>query len=95
MLTDVKRILSGLTMPTVIASPKCQVVIPKKERDLVGIRPGARVQVEAVGDHIEIRPVPDDPAGHYCGVFRDGPSLTGALLAERKADRRREAKKGS
>jgi AbrB family looped-hinge helix DNA binding protein len=95
MTNIVKRFLLGLTMPMVIASPKCQVVIPKKERDRVGIKPGTRVQVEAVGDHIEIRPVPVDPAGHYCGVFRDGPSLTGTLLAERKADRRREAKKGS
>jgi len=93
MITYVKRFFSGLTMPTVIASPKCQVVIPKKERDRVGIKPGARVQVEAVGDHIEIRPVPDDPAGHYCGVFRAGPSLTEELLNERKADRRRENKK--
>ncbi len=82
-------------MPTVIASPKCQVVIPKSERDKIGIKPGTRVLVEAVGDHIEIRPIPRDPINEYCGVFKGGPSLTKALLEERKADRRRENKKGS
>jgi len=82
-------------MPTVIASPKCQVVIPKRERDKIGIKPGTRVLVEAVGDHIEIRPIPRDPINEYCGVFKGGPSLTKALLDERKADRRRENKKGS
>jgi len=82
-------------MPTVIASPKCQVVIPKNEREKIGLKPGARVLVEAVDDHIEIRPIPDDPVEGYCGVFKGKPSLTKALLEERKADRKRENKKGS
>ena len=29
-----------------------QVVIPKKERDKVGIKPGSKVVVEVVNDHI-------------------------------------------
>jgi AbrB family looped-hinge helix DNA binding protein len=82
-------------MSTVTASTKCQVVIPKRERVKIGIKPGSRVHVEAVGDHIEIHPVPDDPAAHYCGIFKNGPSLTHSLRTERKADRRREDKKGS
>ncbi len=82
-------------MPTVITSPKCQVVIPKSERDKIGLRPGTKVLVEAVGDHIEIRLLPSDPITEYCGLFRGGPSLTKLLLKERKADRRRENKKGS
>jgi AbrB family looped-hinge helix DNA binding protein len=95
MIDKVKRIESGLTMPTVIASPKCQVVIPKKEREKIGIKPGARVTVEAVGDHIEIRPVPENPVDCYCGIFKDGSSLTQALLKERKKEREREDRKGS
>ena len=95
MTDNVKRIESGLTMPTVIASPKCQVVIPKKEREKVGIKPGAKVFVEAVGDHIEIRPVPENPVAHYCGIFKDGPSLTRALLRERKKEREHEDREGS
>lgn len=95
MIDNVKRLMNGLTMTTVIASPKCQVVIPKNEREKIGLKPGSRVVVEAVGDHIEIRPVPEDPVGFYCGVFKEGPSLTGALLKERKADRRHKNRKGS
>lgn len=95
MKGDVKHNDLGLTMPIVIASPKCQVVIPKKERQKIGIKPGARVTVDAVGDHIEIRPVPENPIDHYCGIFKDGPSLTRALLKERKKEREREDRKGS
>ena len=82
-------------MPTVVTSAKCQVVIPKKERERVGIKPGTRVVVEAVDDHIEIRPLPDDPIEHFCGYFKKGSSLTGALLEERRKERRRENKKRS
>ncbi len=82
-------------MPIVTASPKCQVVIPKNERRKIGIMPGAKVTVDAVGDHIEIRPVPENPVDHYCGIFKDGPSLTKALLKERKKEREREDRKGT
>jgi AbrB family looped-hinge helix DNA binding protein len=68
MIDIVKRLMNGLTMTTVIASPKCQVVIPKNEREKIGLKPGSRVVVEAVGDHIEIRPVPEDPVGFYRGT---------------------------
>jgi AbrB family looped-hinge helix DNA binding protein len=81
------------TMPIVVTSAKGQVVIPKKERDKVGIKPGTRVVVVAVDDHIEVRPVPDDPVRHYYGYFKGGPSLTKALLEERRKDREREEKK--
>ena len=80
-------------MATVITSAKGQVVIPKKERDRVGIKPGTRVVVTAVDDHIEIRPLPDNPVDHFHGYFRKGPSLTRALLDERRKERRREEKK--
>jgi len=80
-------------MPTVVTSAKGQVVIPKKERDKVGIKPGTRVVVVAVGDHIEVRPVPDDPVRYFYGIFKGGSSLTKALLEERRKDREREEKK--
>lgn len=82
-------------MPTVVTSAKGQVVIPKKERDRVGLKAGMRVSVTVVDDHIEIRPLPEDPVGHFHGCFRKGKPLTGALLDERRKDRRREDKKGS
>ena len=82
-------------MPTVLTSAKGQVVIPKSERDKVGLKPGMRVAVEAAGDHIEIWPLPKNPAESFCGLFKGGSSLSKALLEERRKDSRREAKKGA
>ncbi len=76
-------------------SAKGQVVIPKKERAAIGIKPGSKVVVEAVNDHIEIRPLPDDPVEFFCGVFKEGSSLTEALLKERKENLRHEEEKSA
>ncbi len=76
-------------------SAKGQVVILKKERAAIGIKPGSKVVVEAVNDHIEIRPLPDDPVEFFCGVFKEGSSLTEALLKERKENLRHEEEKGA
>ncbi len=81
-------------MSIVTTSPKGQVVIPKKEREKLGIKPGSKVIVEAVRGHIEIHPLPDDPIEYLCGIFKDYPgSLTEALLKERKKELEREEKK--
>jgi AbrB family looped-hinge helix DNA binding protein len=87
--------MEGSTMTTVTTSAKGQVVIPKKERETVGIKPGSRVMVEAVEDHIEIHPVPENPVEHYCGIFKEGPSLTEALVRDRKEELRHEKEKGA
>lgn len=79
-------------MSIVRTSAKGQVVIPKKERDKVGIKPGTKVTAKAVDDHIEIRPLPENPVESYCGIFKKGSSLTKALLKERKKDFGREEK---
>lgn len=52
-----------------------------------------RVVVEAFEDRIEIRPLSKEPVEYFCGIFRDGPSLTKALLRDRKEEARRERKK--
>ena len=80
-------------MATATTSAKGQVVIPKKERDAIGIKPGSKVIVKAVKDHIEIHPIPDNPAEYYCGIFKDGTSLTDALLREREEDLKHEENK--
>ena len=79
-------------MSTVTTSAKGQAVIPKKDREKLGIKPGTRVVVKAVGDHIEIRPLPEDPVKSFCGVYRRGSSLTKALLKERRKELRHEEK---
>lgn len=81
-------------MPIVTTSPKGQVVIPKKEREKLGLKPGAKVMVKAVSNHIEIYPLPEDPVEYFCGIFEKGSSLTNALLKDRKEELERERKKG-
>ena len=44
-------------MTTITISPKFQVVIPKAIRDLLGLRPGQKVQAIAYEDRIELIPV--------------------------------------
>ncbi len=80
-------------MSIVTTSMKGQVVIPKKEREKLGLRPGSRLMVKATGDHIELYPLPEDPVEYFCGIFAEGPSLSEALLKERKEETRREEKK--
>jgi len=46
-------------MQQVKVSPKYQVVIPKRVRESVGIRPGQHLQVIPYGDRIELVPVED------------------------------------
>jgi AbrB family looped-hinge helix DNA binding protein len=44
-------------METVTVSPKFQVVIPKKVRQMFNIQPGQKIQVLALEDRIEFIPV--------------------------------------
>jgi len=80
-------------MPIATLSSKGQLVIPKKIRDALGVKPGQRVFFKIVKDHlVEIAPLPEDPVRHFCGIFKEGPSLTRALLKERGEDKKREEK---
>jgi len=82
-------------MKAVTTSAKGQVVIPKAIRDRIGLKSGGKAIVEVVGDHVEIRALPEDPVEFFCGVFKEGASLTEALLKARREDANREAAKGT
>ena len=82
-------------MKTVVTSAKGQVVIPKEIRDRIGLKPGGKALIEAVGDHAVIRALPEDPVQFFCGAFKEGSSLTGALIEARREDADREASKGA
>ncbi len=74
-------------MATVKTHAKGQIIIPKKIRDKLGIKPGKTLSVKLVGDHVQIRPLPGNPIEFLTGVFKDYPgSMSGELLEERKSD---------
>ncbi len=80
-------------MTVVTASSRGQIVIPKEIRERLQIVPGKKLLIKAEGDHVIIKPLPDDPVEHFCGIFKGGSSLTKALLHERRRERKRESKK--
>jgi AbrB family looped-hinge helix DNA binding protein len=71
--------------------PKGQVIIPKEIREKLWIKPGKALSLELVDDHIEIKPLPDDPIEFLTGIFADQPgSMASDLLEERRKDSERE-----
>ena len=75
-----------------IVSAKGWIVIPKGIRDRYGLKPGSKVHVIDYGG-LSLVPFIEDPATEMRGMFREGPSLTEALLQERTAERERENRK--
>ena len=74
-------------MAVVRTYAKGQIIIPKEIRDRLGIKAGKALSVKLVNNHVEIKPLPDDPIGHLTGIFKSYPhSLSAELLKERKRD---------
>jgi AbrB family looped-hinge helix DNA binding protein len=81
-------------MPISTLSSKGQLVIPKEIREALGVKPGQKVFFKIVKDHlVEIAPLPEDPVRHFCGIFKEGSSLTRALLKEQEEDKKRQEKR--
>ncbi len=80
-------------MPIVIASSRGQIVIPREIRRQLNIKPGKKLLVKIVGNKAIIEPLPDDPVEAFCGVFREGDSLTESLMEDRRKERDRENSK--
>lgn len=57
-------------MQTVTVSPKYQVVIPRRIREALGIRPGQKIQAIQYGNRIELVPVRPlkDARGFLAGI---------------------------
>jgi len=68
---------------------KGQIVLPIEIRKKIGITPGKSLSVKWVDDHVEIRPLPDDPIDFLTGFLQDQPkSLAEELLKDRENDNR-------
>ncbi len=82
-------------MPAVKTSSKGQVVIPVEIREKLGIKPGQMVNMTLEGEKAVITPLPEDPIKALRGYLKGKPSLTKALLKERKEEQKREEKVSS
>jgi len=80
-------------MPTVTVSKKGWVVIPHEIRERHGIKPGDKVHFIEYGHTLAIVPAAKDPIAAGYGMFKGGPSLTEALLEERREEREREERR--
>jgi AbrB family looped-hinge helix DNA binding protein len=80
-------------MPIVTTSSRGQIVIPKEIRKKLKIVPGKKLSIKVENDHVRLTPLPDDPVGSFCGIFKEEDSLTQELLDQREKDKARESKK--
>ena len=71
-------------------SQKGWVVIPAELRKKYHLEPGDEVELVDYGGVIALVPLLKDPVRQGFGIIKDGPSLTQALLEERKQERERE-----
>ncbi len=81
-------------MHTATVSTKGWVVIPKELRKKYKLTQGTRVQVVEYGNVLVLVPLSADPITALHGMLADGPSLTNALLMQRKQDYLHEENKG-
>lgn len=82
-------------MPIVKTSAKGQVVIPGTIRKALGIKPGSKVHIRLEGKEAVLFPLADDPIRALRGILKGGPSLTKALLEDRREELEREEKKSA
>jgi AbrB family looped-hinge helix DNA binding protein len=74
-------------------SQKGWVVIPAELRKKYHLAPGDEVEMVDYGGVIALVPLPKDPVWQGFGILKDGPSLTEALIEERKQEQEREQRK--
>jgi AbrB family looped-hinge helix DNA binding protein len=79
-------------MPVVKTSSKGQLVIPVEIRKKLGIKPGQKVNLTLVDGKAVITPLPDDPIKSLRGSLKGMPSMTKALLEDRKMEIERKEK---
>jgi AbrB family looped-hinge helix DNA binding protein len=70
-------------------SIKGQFVIPAEIREELGIRPGMRIAVIREGNRIILEPVNEEYIRSLRGCLAGGPSMTDALLKERREEEKR------
>ena len=73
-------------MQEVRVSSNYRITIPDPIRSKLRIVPGRKLDISEADGAIVLTPIPLDPVEFLCGIFKDQPSVTEELLAERKLD---------
>ncbi|MGA2262168.1 MAG: AbrB/MazE/SpoVT family DNA-binding domain-containing protein [Acidobacteriota bacterium] len=79
---------------TVTVSVKGWVVIPAELRKKHNLHPGTQVQVVDYGGVLALVPKLADPVHQAAGMLKGRTSLRRALVAEHRAERRKEKARG-
>ena len=79
---------------SVLVLEKGWIVIPAELRKKYGLLPGTEVQVIDYGGVLSLVPRLADPVRQAAGMLKGRKSLTRALLAEHRAEERREKARG-
>jgi AbrB family looped-hinge helix DNA binding protein len=80
-------------MTTLVMSSRGQVVIPKPIREQYHLKTHSRLACLDTGRGVVLVPLAHDPVKATRGMLKGGPSLTQALLEERRRDREIEERK--
>ena len=79
-------------MAIVKTSSKGQIVIPAELRKKLGIEPGQKVNLSLENDKAVNAALPKDPIKALRGILKGRPSMTKALLDDRKKEIERDEK---
>jgi AbrB family looped-hinge helix DNA binding protein len=85
--------MGSLHSAIVTVSSKGWVVIPSLFRRQIGLKPGMKMVVTEADGKIVLTPQAGDPVDKLYGKLADGESLTGALMEDRAAEKKREKAK--
>jgi AbrB family looped-hinge helix DNA binding protein len=78
-----------MTCQITTVSTKGQFVIPSEMRAALGIKPGTRIAVTHDGTKIILEPVTAELVDKTRGMLKGGPSLSKALLRQRRREKDR------
>ncbi len=76
-----------------LVTTKGQLVVPARLRRKYGIKPGTKVAFIERNGEIVFQPITREYIHSIWGMFKDGPSLTKALLETRAEEKAREDRK--
>lgn len=81
-------------MAIVTMSIKGQIIIPKKIREILGLRSGVKINIKLKGDEITLKPIKGSISDELYGKYQ-GINLLGDLEKEHCREIKRELSRGT